>query len=899
MVILEPAMVIDGQCDHCRSPYKVDEALAGRRAQCDTCGHVFTIPAPVESPPAPPAPPDARAALASDLAALAEQAKPAAPAEPTGLHVLVPAPPPPHPGPSPASGAGLALLLLVGLLSIGIGIAAVLVFAPPPSGRDIGPLDSAAASRPADGDEDNAHAAASAPASRAVQAGLDRQPGASGKSPACTPAGGRTAEDHTATTFGARDVIARTVGAPAVGAFRRAIHPGGPSDLIGLVTNGAGGESVEIWSLQTYKRVGSIRFAYAADGYALSTGGRHLVRLVGTQEVTAEVWSPATGKRVRKLSLGSPSMHEVVGFYDDGHLVVKRWMGIGTALEVWDAATGERLRRVSIPGWSRSGFAFSPDAGVCALVAPQPQQAELAVYDLGTGLGLGHASLPAANGGGAVKPAAAAFSHDGQKVTVLLPAGTRWRLLTYDARTGDLASDVASDFDGVRPAHIDADAPGAPGFDWLPDGRGWLVLGGLAIDATTGRCVGRLGVPGVTAQRFIGRDLCALVTNDAGGTHLAMARLDAPRLEARLREAHADVRAVMEPPALAQPRWTDAPVGTLYPARVTWRATPDPAPLPPEEFAPGPIKLNDAATASAEVRFSSPDVAHAVVLNNVRRVLPGRLLTGPPVLLERYDLATGERLARLEVPTRSRLLGASPDGTRALLAVPASPVDPRMVRLDVWSLARGRHETGWRPYGGGPGGKAAVTWAEMVDNEHVLTSNGDKLVLWSLGDRRAVWAVGGVAGTPVLTPGRRYVAVRHGQWVRFLDTTSRMPRGDLSAPMTGDFELLAGAVRSDGAELAAILQAATGRYAVQWNLETGRVRRSFRTTVAGPLAYLDDRHLLAGGAVVDTTRQAALDEPQEGVALYDGPGDVRWHLGPGPQGRGLFLHPAPLPRGDD
>jgi len=884
-------MIVEGRCDNCGHPYKVDELFIGKTAMCQQCGYLFDVSRPDDKPSAwdtdlampaiveptaepalvaaPAAPPDeaAAAAEAFQSAGAPSLARRRRAAEPLGRNGLL---------------ISVAIFLVVGALLAGILYP---LLAEGPSSM---PKSSLAASRPtgeAIAGQPTGGAAVEPqivpPAPQAADppgrndggdAGdswfqlppprptTTRPPGAPKRTP---PAPAEPQAERPS------DAVGVPVKSPSFGTFRQLIHPAVPSDHLAVLRTGRS-EVVELWRLRPYERRVELRFGNAAVRYAVSPGGAYLLRVTGVEEHAAEVWSFATGKRTARIPLGPPTMYDVPGFSTDRRLVLKRWHGIGTTLEVYDPASGAKRRELAVAAWSPGRAAFSPDGQDCAVAVAgngsgKPQ---LVIYDLTDG-GI-DARCPLPDGG--YTPAGVAYSRDGARVAVFLSGGRQSRIASF------LAAGEQPDADVAVPLRFPRTPTGRTPFDWLPDGSGFAAFGHV-LDARTGSRLGSLGVPHVKSQQFVAPDRFLLVSRNGRTQQVHVVRVAGAAMAEAARQVKLRVRPVVEPPELDTPAWTPAPIGRLYGGPVPWRGATEPPPKPPAPLPQASIDLDAPPGTPIAVRFGSPDCLHAVVLRNVHPVAgPQRFAEGADPTLELYDLAAGRRLHAAKIPTFSRLLDASPDATLAMVGAPGPQKDGRIERLDVYAADDGRHVTGFVPYAGRDAKERAITSAAFIDGDRILTHNGDQLVLWSIRGRRAVWAIGGAAGTPALGPTRKLIVVPVRRALRVLRSEDRAQRGDLPVPLDGNLTLHSAAFSPDGKRMAALVAAGSTVRLLEWELATGKTTRSFATGASGPLNYAGDRHLLAGGDLTDLDRERRVLAYRARQHLPGGPAGLHWYL---------------------
>jgi hypothetical protein len=615
--------------------------------------------------------------------------------------------------------------------------------------------------------------------------------------------------------------------------------PHGPSHFIlGFARN----FQREIWQvidLRTAKGIGKpieakVEFDHRTE--AFSPDGRYLagVQRRAGDEIPIGVWSFVTGQmervfRVKAWRLSAPlrfgAAHQLVSLHEQEHSL--------SLLTLWDLQTGNKIREVALREGSfdnrlrPESLAISPGGKYAALVMGQ----QLGVLDLATGQPAGNVQLP-------VLPSAcegAAFSPDGAELALLVSAGAGHRLLIVDFTSGRI--DVNHDYRGNLQFYF----YDGPLLDWLPDKSGLVYRGHILLERTTGEEVWYFPTTDSNPRRFIRDNEILVLMRDR---NLKVLRTFEPNKEITkamqaVREGGAAFDAALPP--LTTPDQFSAAGAALPNGRVPWSVTPDAAGSPPR----GQERELLVAKGGESVRramFASPPAGKVVLQKEITPPPgPGRR-PQRQVVIERYDLVSGERGQSLEVPHVYQLADVSPSGKFAVVAF--APKANQFDRLDVLGLAPKKHIAGWRPYAGekektpdtaGPRRPASlwnlpddprsVAWLSMIDDDHLLTVNtAGKLICWKLPECKAVYAFADFGEPLAVSAGRKYLAGGHFGEFRVFEAATGKCVGDLGPPLLGS-RAIRGAFRPDGQELVAIIDAGSDKMLVRWDLATGKLKQ--------------------------------------------------------------------------
>ncbi|HEV3122665.1 MAG TPA: hypothetical protein VGY53_12210, partial [Isosphaeraceae bacterium] len=653
------------------------------------------------------------------------------------------------------------------------------------------------------------------------------------------------------------------------------LFPTSQSPFLVLGKNGFNGAPHTLVDLRTAKAVGSIRVALQfSDPWALSPDGEFITAKV--ENGKQGVWSFKTGKEVRLIDLGSP-FFDFVDFAGPDLLIAGR---VGERqFQIWNFPSGQMVRQMALVGKpDREAIALSPGRRYLAAVCPDDNT--LQVYDLNTGgqVGLFRVSK---FGPFNIKCIGLAFSDDGQELAGIFESFGNIRILDWDFATGQLLADHYFDKNSglKRPLGDRGQA-----IEWLPDRAGWLVFGYAILERKSGERIWSLPSagpgPAPGQHRVLDLERVLMVSGQGPGQALTTVALPKDKVGATLKAVSSGgslVDTILSPATAAD--WSSAQRLSISKETPPWDVAADPAPKSPARLA-RPIALNSPFGDVESVLFSAPDSPRVFVCFGPRGgnfFKSGATSEGTTRWVDSYDLSNGQKLSRVELPSVSEPIAASPDGAQLLLRTIKNPE-----RLDLLSVNDRRNLVGWRPYESDSGDARAVAWADFLDADRVLTlSGGGTLVLWKLPECKATYAVDEAGALPAgLSPGRKVLAVFSGTAVRFFDPQTGALRGNSApVPSRGDRWITppkALAFAQDGQQLAVALD----ERLVVWELAKGQVTSDI--SVPGERSSVEwcgaRRVLVDNRALFDLDRKFEVWSYRAGLAAAGSPDGRHWFV---------------------
>jgi hypothetical protein len=683
------------------------------------------------------------------------------------------------------------------------------------------------------------------------------------------------------------------IGVPSGNGFNgRVLYPATPSPFVIVGENRGEKDVRQVWDLKAKKPAGSIRgaqdirdpFAAGPDGTFFAAGGWN------DKGDLVHVWN-LKDKKEWKIPLPAAWL----AFAGKKDLVVA--LPGYTAFQVWSMDKGKKAKEFEVEGTLDPGsLAISPGGKYLAFLCPS--DSVLRVYDLEEEEIAGEAELPKTEEGD-LTCAGMAFSPDGEEVAAVFGPKRTPRVVCWEVESGKVAADVKVEDLGERLKDVEYQGSAV---EWVPDRSGWLLFGYALIDRESSRPVWSLPVTSAvypaSPRRMVDASRVLLVTGQPAGRGIQQTlrevRIPKDRLTTAVKSARegrspldsllppakpADLLTIKTPPA-----GNDGAPGKLK------------SPAQAKKTLDRPIEASTSKTLYFQIQkilCSSPEAPQALIVcrdadtkNSFGSVVAGgELLWG-----DRYDLASGKYLGKVDLPAVSDVIAFSPDGTGLLMRD-----QDRGERLDLFSTADSKPLLGWRPYDKEPEADREVAWAAFTDAKHVLTlSTAGKLMLWVVPDGRATFAVADAfKGKGVLSPARDAVLGPAGNEIRFFDTATGRKLGKVAAPAPIDPDSFAADVRSDGESLAALL----GATLVTWDLKTGKDLASLTSSSAGDrLEWCNPSLLLAGDrSLIDLKAQGEVWRYRGGKHAVGSPEGHHWVAVEPYQGKPAYLMDLPLP----
>ena len=607
----------------------------------------------------------------------------------------------------------------------------------------------------------------------------------------------------------------------------------GPSNFLMLHNREGGNEVRAVIDLRSGNFIGKplegkLDTFFSADIF--SSDGRYFAaRLSDLKETKVGVWSFATGKLEREFELAREyanfelafgGTHQLVTAVDKDYHTVEiavRDIKTGKTIKDWTLAeqSSERLARKSL--------LCSPGGKYLLFVMGK----RLVVVDIASGEGVGEVLLDE----NPYDCEGMAFSPDGHLLALLYRASNGPRLLVIEFPTGKV---LLNHQYNSSLEHFSYDGPV---LDWVPDKSAIVYQGHLLIDPQSGEDFWTFPRTDSLPRRIIRQGEILVARSAQKARVYETVSLPASEMTKALdlvRGGGSALDTILPP--VTTPDLFSASKVTLPNGFVQWSADPDAAPADAKKI-DGEIMIAKENEALQSLMLTGGKGAKIVVQKEItpRAGTSGGKRDQKRVIIERIDLVTGAHSPPIDIPHFYRTVDVSPSGNFAVAGF--SERKTNVDRIDVIGLMPKKHIAGFKPYAGEPEDKDVpkydqekrfqLKWVGLIDDEHVLTINGlGKLVVWKVPDCKAVYYFENFGDPLAVSPNRKYLAGVHDGQFRIFDSRTGKCLGDLESPSCGVKPLRA-AIRGDGRELVAIINAGEDRMLVRWNLLTGKIDQEF------------------------------------------------------------------------
>ena len=612
--------------------------------------------------------------------------------------------------------------------------------------------------------------------------------------------------------------------------------PSTPSTFVVIGKNFFDNDSRQVWDLSTKKMVGSFKGKLNFDDktVALSADGQYLAGKPNGRQVV-EVRATKNGRVAQTFDLDSP----FVDFLDFVGLdrVIFGHMNDGK-LSIGDIKSGDVVARIKLErGVEPNRVAFSP--GGAYMAAASNQGGGIKVYDLAKGDEVGQAPTPKKDGAN-IHCEGLVYSPDGLELAGIFEFFGSFHVAAWDAADGKELANFEVGKEAQKPAFYKG-----RGIDYLPDKSGWLLMGTAIVDREAGKKVWTLPFDDKdlkpSPRRFLDEDHAVVVSHGKG---MSLRSALVPR--DKIAGASKIVRAGGSASDATLPPIKPTDLGSARHVSLegkpgAWDAVPD-APPAPKRLTSRRLPLKGKPEEMRSILFAGAESSLAVVVGTPVQFGQPAAADGQPRWVERFDLAGGKSLGKVDLPNVSDPVAISPDGN-ALILREAKDRD----RLDVFTVD-GKPVVGWRPYEKESAEDKVVTWSAFLDPKRVLTINAaGTLVLWSIPDAKAVYVVeGAFQGPPAISPGRKLLAGFDGKGPRVLDAETGALLGEGLAPagLGPKVEPKSTAFRADGQQFAVAFNAGT---VLAWDVKTGKVVSDIRQATPWPTTSVEwagDHHVV-------------------------------------------------------
>lgn len=285
------------------------------------------------------------------------------------------------------------------------------------------------------------------------------------------------------------------------------------------------GEWWQVYDLKNLRPIGPVfpTPANLGNPHLLSLDGAWLANRSQDKPGTIDVWDCKTGKLGRSIEVANGSENEYgfpADFAGPNRLLTMRHEGLfplaetATHYQVWDLITGKEISHFDAGlVWNCKWATISPGGRYLVMEKTETRLYRLLAWDLTTGQSAGEAEFQSGNDPWG-QACGLVFSPDARRLAIVWRLGRPdiWgRVIVFDVIRGRTVASFPLDYT-MKSIGLGLDI-GRPALQWSPDGSGWLILGHLMIDASTGAVTGRIGMEPksgafwtVQQRNFVGRN---------------------------------------------------------------------------------------------------------------------------------------------------------------------------------------------------------------------------------------------------------------------------------------------------------------------------------------------------------------------------------------------------------
>jgi len=466
------------------------------------------------------------------------------------------------------------------------------------------------------------------------------------------------------------------------------------------------------------------------------------------------------------------------------------------------------------------------------------------------------------------------FSHDGRELAVAFSKGDELTVQVWDLSNGTLVSEsVLNNSDAeTLPSQITV--------RWFPDARKILIADSWVYDIAKKSVLAKHARTGIDPyqpapeNRMMMIRSDRLVVQDAENTSTPKPTVTTTPSEEPATGSSSEFDAGL--PALTRAKRSTMETKKLGGERTSWGYIPRRPRKNTAKLLNRPIPLSTGSIYRADV--ACDDWGYAAVCYSDVPFSPSTK-NGPDnnsSWIEAFELRTGTKKPKVEFPFSTMLEDLDPDANTIV-----TRAENGLDRLDLWTLKKGEHIAGFRPYQSesDPTG-SAVDYVQFVDGEHLLTRSNGMLTYWEIPDCRAIWEVPVGEMKPVIVPARdsAIVSSEDGTLTCFIDLKS----GNTTSVIKGNAPLTGATVSSDGEILVTSRQKPGGCLVSVTDLGIGKQRDEFMIPgKRSGLRWLRDDIVLVNNSVAVSLKYRAIVwqyQLEQGL-LLDDPVDGRcWFL---------------------